>query len=131
MEAARPVFHPGRVPVRVLIVDDHCEFRGLVRALLTQRGYRVVGEAASGGAALESAARLRPDAILLDVQLGPENGFEVSRALRDALPSAAILLVSNADFAPCDDLLRFSGASGFLVKDRLASVDLSAYSPGG
>ena len=130
MGSARDGFHPEGMSRRVLIVDDQREFRQLARVLLTRRGYRVVGEAGCGLTALEAAARHRPDAVLLDVRLGDECGFDVARALTESCPGAAVLLVSNADYESCGDLLRTAGASGFLHKARLATADLSAYWPG-
>jgi DNA-binding NarL/FixJ family response regulator len=53
----------------VLIVDDHAGYRGGARALLESDGLEVVGEAADGESAIEAAHRLRPDVVLLDVQL--------------------------------------------------------------
>ena len=129
MEGAPAAFHPEGVATRVLIVDDQREFRRVARELLTRRGYRVVGEAGCGLTALEAAARQRPDAILLDVRLGDESGVDVAQALSRACPGAAVLLVSNADYGTGGDLLRSTGASGFLLKARLATADLSAYWP--
>jgi two-component system nitrate/nitrite response regulator NarL len=111
----------------VLIVDDQPAFRELARRLLIERGYSVVGEAGCGSSALEAAALLRPDAVLLDVRLGEEDGFEVARELRHACPGAAVLLVSNADYGACAESLGAAGACGFVLKGRLASADLSAY----
>jgi DNA-binding NarL/FixJ family response regulator len=113
----------------VLIVDDHAEFRAAARDLLTFRGYAVVGEAECAGSALIEAARLQPDAVLLDVQLRSRNGFEVARALRDTCADAAVLLVSACDYEGCEDLVRSAGATGFLLKARLVDVDLAAYWP--
>jgi DNA-binding NarL/FixJ family response regulator len=119
------------MPVRVLVVDDHCEFRTLARELLGARGYEVVGEAACGEAALTAAARLRPDAVMLEVELGDGEGLEVARALRRACPCASVLLVSIRDYGVCEDLLRGTGAAGFLLKSRLVSADLGAFWPRG
>src|SRR4051812_47887611 len=101
----------------------------MARDLLAVRGYMVVGEAASAESALTEAARLQPDAIMLDVQLGGEDGFEVARALRDSCPDAAVLLVSGRDYGRCEELLRRVGAAGFLLKARLVDQDLAAYWP--
>jgi DNA-binding NarL/FixJ family response regulator len=117
------------VATRVLIVDDHDEFRAVARDLLTLRGYAVVGEAACVESALTQAARLRPHAVLLDVQLRDGNGFDVARELRDTCPEAAVLIVSACDYGACEDLLRSVGAAGFLLKPRLVETDLTAFWP--
>jgi DNA-binding NarL/FixJ family response regulator len=119
------------VPARVLIVDDHPEFRALARALLTARGFEIVGDAGSAEAALSAAARLQPDGVLLDVQLSGANGFELTRALTKRCPRAAVVLVSARDYGGCADLLRAVGAAGFVLKSRLVSEDLSLYWPDG
>ncbi len=117
------------MPVRVLIVDDQPPFRELAREVLHQRGYTVVGEAGCSATALAAALRLQPDAVLLDMRLGDESGFEVAWTLGRACPYAAILLVSNQDYGHCRERLRFCGARGFVLKSRLASVELGAYWP--
>src|SRR6266571_4153909 len=66
----------------VLIVDDHATFRSLARDLLESEGFEVIGEAESGTSAIERAAALRPDLVLLDVQLPDLTGFEVIERLR-------------------------------------------------
>jgi DNA-binding NarL/FixJ family response regulator len=116
--------------VRVLIVDDHPSFRQAARELLHRRGYAVVGEAGCGASAVAAGLRLEPDAVLLDIRLGDESGFEVAWALGRACPRAAVLLVSSQDYGCCRERLRFSGARGFLLKSHLASADLSEYWPG-
>ena len=117
------------MPVRVLIVDDQPSFRELARTVLRRRGYTVVGEAGCSATAIDASLRLEPDAVLLDMRLGEESGFEVAWELTCACPRAAILLVSNQDYGHCRERLRRCGARGFLIKSRLASVELSAYWP--
>lgn len=115
----------------MLIVDDHSGFRRLARELLQARGYVVAGEAGCVAGALEAAAGLAPDAVLLDIRLGDESGYEVARALRRFDPPPAVLLVSVAGDGSCVDqaLAREAGASGFLLKGRLAVADLGRFWP--
>jgi CheY-like chemotaxis protein len=68
----------------VLIVDDHAPFRAVARALLQLEGLAVVGEAADALSALEAVGRLRPDVVVLDIQLPDLDGFEVARRLAQA-----------------------------------------------
>jgi DNA-binding NarL/FixJ family response regulator len=119
--------------LRVLIVDDQAAFRSIARRVLEWRGYHVAGEADCAAAAMDSAMRLEPDAVLLDVGLGRTSGFEVAAALKQACPRAAVLLVSAYDYRDCAALLRGCGARGFLLKSELAHADLAGYwpAPGG
>jgi DNA-binding NarL/FixJ family response regulator len=79
----------------VLIVDDHDGFRAWARVLLEQAGYTVLGEAANGASAIGAVSRLRPELVLLDVQLPDTNGFEVARKLSGELWSPAVVLAKN------------------------------------
>ncbi len=65
----------------VLIVDDHPSFRASARVLLEAEGFDVIGEAADGTSGIEEASRLRPDLVLLDVQLPDIDGFDVASRL--------------------------------------------------
>ncbi len=67
---------------RVLIADDSAAFRALAARLLRTTGHQIVGEASDGATALLLAERLAPDAVLLDVHLGADDGHAVARALR-------------------------------------------------
>ena len=111
---------------RVLIVDDHHAFRGVARELLEHRGYTVVGEAADATAAVEATRRLQPDAVLLDVRLGSDDGFAVAQALTRACPRAAVLLISSDDYDHHTHRIEASGARGFVLKSQLAVADLAA-----
>lgn len=114
---------------RVLIVDDEPSFRRVARQLLELRGYLVVGEAGCAATAVESVGSLAPDAILMDVRLGDDNGFELARALTRQQPALAVLLVSNSDFRHLDPLIKDSGARGFALKSQLAGVDFAQFWP--
>ena len=66
-----------RMPCTILIVDDHPSFRASARVVLESEGFNVVGEAADGASALQECCRLRPQVVLLDVQLPDIDGFDV------------------------------------------------------
>lgn len=103
---------------RVLIVDDHPLFRrGLVQLLRTIPAFVLVGEAASGAEGLALARELRPDLILLDLNMRGMNGIETLRTLREADLAARILILTVSDAA--DDLVAAirAGADGYLLKD--------------
>jgi DNA-binding NarL/FixJ family response regulator len=116
-------------PPRVLIVDDQPSFRGMARRVLEWRGYVVAGEADCADSAIAAAERLAPDAVLLDVCLGQDSGFDVARTLTQARPELAVLLVSSIDYRQCAPLLRACGARGFVLKCDLGHVDLAAFWP--
>lgn len=103
---------------RVLLVDDHALFRKGVRALLaTMVEVEVVGEAQSGPEAVEVCRSVTPDLILLDLQMPQGGGLEVIPALREAAPTAAILIVTmRADDSAVREALLL-GAHGYVVKD--------------
>ena len=116
-------------PPRVLIVDDQPSFRGMARRVVEWRGYVVAGEAECAASAIAAAERLAPDAVLLDVCLGNDSGFDVACAMTEARPGLPVLLVSSIDYRLCEGLLRDCGARGFVLKSALGSADLAAYWP--
>lgn len=107
---------------RVLIVDDHAEFRGLARAVLEQHGFAVVGEAGDCSAALVAVDELEPDAVLLDVQLPDGSGFDVARMLGDRDDAPAVVMTSSRDHEDLGSSLERSGARGFIPKSRLSGT---------
>jgi DNA-binding NarL/FixJ family response regulator len=110
----------------VLIVDDDPRFRRVAAQLLAARGYRVVGEAASSTEGLALASALRPDAVLLDLQLPDGNGLSVAARLGAGGGPRVLLTSTDARAAP-DRLVRGSGAAGFVAKADLASAALDGY----
>lgn len=110
----------------VLIVDDHAGFRSFARAFLRAEGYSVVGEARDGKSGLAEARRLRPELILLDVQLPDIDGFEVARRLIVGGSRSAIVLISSRDASDYRRRLAVSGARGFIAKSDLSRASLAA-----
>ena len=109
---------------RVLVVDDHPSFRRCARALLAAEGFEVVGEAEDGAAALELAARVAPEIVLLDVQLPDLDGFEVASRLLADDPALKVVLVSSRDRTAYGPLIEASGARGFVAKGDLSGAAL-------
>ncbi|HEY2602254.1 MAG TPA: response regulator transcription factor [Thermoleophilaceae bacterium] len=108
----------------VVIVDDHPSFRSSARMLLESDGFEVVGEAATGEEGVDVALELRPDLVLLDVNLPDIDGFEVAtRITADPAPPSVILTSSrdSTDFGP---LVQKSGALGFVPKSELSGAAL-------
>jgi DNA-binding NarL/FixJ family response regulator len=116
-------------PLRVMIVDDQRTFRLAARRLLEARGYAVVAEADCSACALEAVERHEPQAVLLDVRLGDEDGFAVSGALTRARPGLAVLLASDTPHEHSEECIAESGARGFVRKSRLAHTDLARFWP--
>jgi DNA-binding NarL/FixJ family response regulator len=114
------------VPRRVLIVDDHATFRTAARALLETDGFEVVGEAADGRQAVSEAARLRPDVVLLDVQLPELDGFGVARELAVGAAPPQVVLVSSRSAGSYRRRLADAPVAGFLNKSELTSESLGA-----
>lgn len=111
---------------RILIVDDHDGFRSMARALLEADGFNVVGEAADGASAIASAVALRPDVVLVDIQLPDMDGFAVSEWLREQAPGPVVILTSSRDAASYGRRLAGSGARGFIPKVELSASVLLA-----
>ena len=110
----------------VLIVDDHPSFRATARALLEAEGFQVVGEAENGVAALRAVKELRPEIVLLDVQLPDFDGFEVAARLTRNGAGGAIVMTSSRDASDFGPLVRESGARGFVPKGDLSGSALAA-----
>jgi DNA-binding NarL/FixJ family response regulator len=104
-------------PLRVLIVDDHEVVREGLRSILNRReGINVVGEAGTVGTAVEEAARLRPDVVIMDVRLPDGSGVEACREIRQENPNTKVIMLTSY----ADDEAVFAsilaGAAGYLLK---------------
>lgn len=110
----------------VLIVDDHVAFRASARALLQAEGFDVVGEAANGAVAVEAVAVLRPEIVLLDIQLPDLDGLTVAEQLAAAPDPPAVVLISSRDAAAYGPRLQGTRARGFIPKSGLSGEALAA-----
>jgi two-component system response regulator EvgA len=115
------------VPLRILIVDDHPEFRRHARRMLESDGHVVIGEAQDSASAIERTAALRPDVVLLDVNLPDESGLRiVDRLCPPGSRVPAIVLTSTRAVRDLEPLLRRSRARGFIPKDELSGSRIEA-----
>jgi len=128
MSRPLPLWHDVSMPPpTVLIVDDHPSFRYLARTLLESEGFEVIGEAQDGASAVEAAGELRPQVVLLDVQLPDTDGFDVARRLTAANSAEpAVVLTSSRDAQDFGPLIEESGARGFIPKAELSGAALFA-----
>ena len=110
--------------MKALIVDDHPSFRRCARALLTDEGFDVVGEAETGTTAIALVHELGPELVLLDIQLPDVDGFEVAARLLASDGGLNIVLVSSRDAREYGGLIAASGALGFVAKSDLSGDTL-------
>jgi len=112
---------------RVLIVDDHPLFRrGLLQLLRTIPAFVLVGEAASGAEGLALARELRPDLILLDLNMRDGDGLDMLRGLRTARSKARVVMVTVSDSGEDVVAALRGGAEGYLLKDMEPEAMLEA-----
>src|SRR6185295_2569637 len=83
------------MPVRILVVEDHAQFRDLICTELQGRAEFEIAEAADGLEAVQKAVDLHPDVILLDINLPRMHGFEVAIQIRRLVPHARLLFMSQ------------------------------------
>ena len=115
--------------VRILLVDDFKPWRRFASLLLQGKPeLQVVGEASDGLEAVQKAAELKPDLILMDIGLPTLNGIEAARQIRELAPESKIIFVSQESSADVVQEALSLGALGYVVKgqavsDLLAAVD--------
>lgn len=115
-----PAYRPivgGASNIRLMLADDHRMLREGLRRSMTERGFQVVGEARDGAEAVELAAALRPDVILMDVTMPEMDGVEATRQIKARHPEIRIVMLTmHADQDVLAEAIR-AGANGYLVKD--------------
>ncbi|WP_157970747.1 response regulator [Nakamurella deserti] len=103
--------------VKVMLVDDHALIRASLSFLLRETaGFEVVGECADGAEAPEQARRLRPDVVLMDVNLNTTSGIVVTRDLLRITTGVRVLMLSGSVNARILQESALAGASGFVLK---------------
>jgi DNA-binding NarL/FixJ family response regulator len=111
----------------VLLVDDHMVLRQGMRALLmTEPDLEVVGEAENGRQAVEMAAKLCPDVIVMDIAMPELNGLEATRRITKETPQAKILILSSYSDDKFVQELTEAGAVGYLLKQTAAPEFIKA-----
>lgn len=114
-------------PVGVLIVDDHEAFRNAARQVVERTaGFVLLGEASRGEDALELAAGLDPNLIVLDIRMPGIGGIETARRLHAVHPAAAIVLVSTESYDEMPARISSCGAAAFLRKEAFGAASLRA-----
>jgi DNA-binding NarL/FixJ family response regulator len=116
--AVPPDTSPRAEPIRTMIVDDHALFRRGLEMVLEEEGdIELVGQASDGAEAVEKAAESLPDVVLMDIRMPRSSGIEACRAMKEAAPSAKIVILTISDEE--EDLFEAirAGASGYLLKD--------------
>jgi DNA-binding NarL/FixJ family response regulator len=109
---------PGAGPdPRVLIADDQDLVRAGFRMILTARGIRVAGEAADGAEAVSEARRLRPDVVLMDIQMPNVDGLQATRQIIHHVAGCRVMILTTFDLDRYVYEALAAGASGFLLKD--------------
>lgn len=105
--------HP---PVSIMIVDDNDMMRTILRGMLRGNDYNVVGEARNGQAAVDTAERLNPDVICMDVMMPEMDGIEAMGLIKARRPQTEfVMITSNADPETVQNSIQ-NGASGFIIK---------------
>lgn len=107
-----------RAPIRVMVVDDHDLFRTGLRRLLEEHDeLEVVADARRGDEAIARAVELRPDVVVMDINMPGMSGIEATRELLERSPATAVIMltVTADDDAVLDAVL--AGASGYLLKE--------------
>ena len=114
-----------RVELTAVIVDDHAGFRDQAAELLRAAGYEVVGSCPDGRSAVDAISALRPDVVLLDVQLPDTDGFALISQLHAVSDGATIVLTSTREAADYGGRVARSGAAGFISKAELSAQSLA------
>jgi DNA-binding NarL/FixJ family response regulator len=109
--------NPGTAVVRILLVDDFEPCRTLVSLILQdQPGYEIVGEAADGAEAVQTAENLNPDLVVMDIGLPGLNGIEVARQIRSCSPGSTILFLTGNHDPEIARQALYAGAQGYVHK---------------
>ena len=115
------------MPIRILIADDHQLLREGIRNFLSlEPDFEIIGEAANGEEAIARTIELRPDVLLLDINMPKASGIEVASRLKESCPEVRILALTIHDDQNYMMNMIQSGAAGYLLKDVEPSMMVQA-----
>jgi len=117
--------------MRCVIVDDSRRFLDAARGLLVREGVTVVGTATTTADATDLVEDLRPDVVLVDIDLGGESGFDLVTRLRSAGSPTPMILISTHAEQDYADLIAASPAIGFVAKTSLSAAAIRGLLDGG
>ena len=118
--------HVGEPKVRVMVVDDHPMWREAVARDLTEAGFDVVAAPGEGAHALRAAGAVRPDVVVLDLQLPDMSGVEVTHGILATCPQSRVLILSaSGEHQDVLDAVK-AGATGYIVKSASRAEFLDA-----
>jgi DNA-binding NarL/FixJ family response regulator len=107
--------------IRVLIADDHSLFAAALQAILgTDSRFVTVGLAKDGLEAVELAASLKPDVVLMDISMPVLDGFAATKEIQKTVPKTSVLMLTGSNARGDINKARASGAAGYITKDRIA-----------
>jgi DNA-binding NarL/FixJ family response regulator len=114
-------------PIRVLIADDHRLFAEALEAILgTDDRILIVAQVSDGEEAVQLAAELQPDVVLMDIDMPVLDGIEATKAIRAGGADARILILTASSSRADVDRARLAGAAGYVTKDRVAAELIAA-----
>jgi DNA-binding NarL/FixJ family response regulator len=107
--------------MRVLVADDHSLFRDGIISLLEAGGFDVVGQVGNGRAAVEATVRLRPDVVLMDIDMPQMDGLQALALIKQEFPETQVVMLTvSEDDANLYEAVKF-GADGYLLKNLTAN----------
>jgi len=106
-------------PLRILIVDDHEAVRSGLRTLLSSSQWTISGEACDGWEAVEKTRSIRPDLILMDISMPRMDGIAATRIIRQEMPEAEVIVISQNDPKVAARQARDVNARGYVSKSEL------------
>lgn len=107
--------------MRILIADDNALIRKGIAEITADNAWEVCGEASNGAEALERTRTLRPDLVLLDINMPGMNGLEIAATIKREMPTVKVLIVSQHDFDRVLTRAQWELADGFIDKVRLGT----------